>query len=672
MSVLETQVAKIQIGTPTTCREYIHLTAERATNYKTEIYAVYSLPLLHPGAISECEKIVKLINNKLRKTYRNPSNATTFEGFLSSLNEELATLGNSGLGHRIPELSCVIVVKEDETCSIASCGNISCLLFRRGMFSELADKENQSFSVQKVFSDFTSGQLVLGDVLILSSMEMFNYLGETKLQRILEQNTLQKSAQEIISVLQANAGTDIAFGTILALLSNNQSKQNSGGMSITATTASRFGMITESLKALTKLGKKAVEKPVRRVDTSKTEKIMKSVTWGSNNNVALAKATGIVPRAANFAKKRLIILIGVVILLSGLAANLYAHNKNEKAEALKAQWEETVKKTQTLIQDASDAINYKDNEKSLSLQAEALQTLNALKPEQVLSADVVTSLKKQIEELQVKAQNKVTLNFVEIAVMSKSERLWKFGNKLVTNSDAGTLSFSLETETVKDDIFRAPSGSIAGVLIGTDKAVTYNGDSLTVWNLANGETGLPVAGGIPAAHEFGGLAPFAAGPKVFIVNKAQNQILNLNVTGMDLGKPVVWNKEPVLTEGVTDIAVDGSVYVLWKDNVSKYTAGRRVPFTLTGLETPLTGGFRMLTSKEKKNLYILDKESGTILVVNKEDRKIGNKDVKAGEAVLKLQHNGLQSASDFEVDEDTQTIYTLVDGKLYKSAFKLE
>jgi hypothetical protein len=256
--------------------------------------------------------------------------------------------------------------------------------------------------------------------------------------------------------------------------------------------------------------------------------------------------------------------------------------------------------------------------------------------------------------------------------MTVSDRLWKLGNRLITSDKDSTMIFSFDTETVKESAFKAPSGSIDGVLISQDKVVTYNGDSLSVWNPSNGESGLAIAGGIPALHEFGGLAPFAIGSKVFIVNKAQNQILNLNVNGSELGKPTVWNKEPVLTEGVVDLAVDGSVFVLWKDNLGKYTAGRRVDFSLNGLDKPITGAYRIVTDKDKKNLYLLEKETSQILVINKEIRKVGNKEYKPGEVILKLSHSGFATAQDFYVDEDGLAIYTLVDGKLYKSAFKLE
>lgn len=67
-----------------------------------------------------------------------------------------------------------------------------------------------------------------------------------------------------------------------------------------------------------------------------------------------------------------------------------------------------------------------------------------------------------------------------------------------------------------------------------------------------------------------------------------------------------------------DMAIDGDIWILFHDGVlERYRQGARVPFTVSGLVSPLASGSLVATREEGDYLYVLDPEGRRVVVLDK-------------------------------------------------------
>jgi hypothetical protein len=217
MSELETQVAKIQIGNIKQATTYVFLMSEPASSGDAELFLVTELPMLNPAASSDCDQIAQAVSATLKRSYRKQTTDGTFETALAQINEELGKLASLGKTHWIGKLNGIIAAKHGQNLSIATTGKTSALLYRDGQFANISDNSKSTHPL-KTFENFSLGKLKLNDILILSTAQLLNHISIDRLKNILESNILPLSAQQIIKILEENAGPEVAFGTLIIQL----------------------------------------------------------------------------------------------------------------------------------------------------------------------------------------------------------------------------------------------------------------------------------------------------------------------------------------------------------------------------------------------------------------------------------------------------------------------
>lgn len=146
---------------------------------------------------------------------------------------------------------------------------------------------------------------------------------------------------------------------------------------------------------------------------------------------------------------------------------------------------------------------------------------------------------------------------------------------------------------------------------------------------------------------------------LYLLDKKNNQVLKLVKGESEYGKSNYFSNPPSLANA-TSMAVDGSVWILFKDGtIQKFTKGSQESFKNPTLDEPLKNPQKIFTDINTDNLYILEPTQERIVVIGKD-----------GSLHAQYKSKILKRAKDFEVIEKEKTIYFLADGKIYKIELK--
>ena len=145
----------------------------------------------------------------------------------------------------------------------------------------------------------------------------------------------------------------------------------------------------------------------------------------------------------------------------------------------------------------------------------------------------------------------------------------------------------------------------------------------------------------------------------YVVDKDANQIDKFVAASSGFGKADYLKNTQDLSN-VTSIAIDGSIWVLFKDGtILKFTKGNQDSLNISGLTNSLSNPLRISTTIDDNNVYVLDNGNSRIVVFDKN----GNYKSQYMASVLK-------NAKDFEVLEASKRIFVLSGGKVYQINLK--
>lgn len=674
MDTFETNVAKIHIGNSKQTNTYVVTMAERTPNPDSEIFAVVSLPVLNPAALDDCERIATSVTAALRRCYKRAINENSFEVALGEINDEVSKLSSLGQQTWTGKLSAVIAARRGSHINVSATGKASALLMRAGGFNEITESTNAKHPL-KTFENFSSGKLKVGDVIILTTAELFNHLSIDRLKNILADNTLEIGAQEVVRILEDNAGPEVAFATLFI-----QETEVMGAPADTLTLNEYQSAHTKAsrLKQVTGLAQKFVTKEV-------AQNIWKSVKSAASKrpNLNISKlssaaaskgARGIsslkehaqsyrqadfrapLTKFQNFSKPKKFFTISVAVLLLAVVVNIFVARSKRQSTADAAAFEQVKTSVSKLVNDADSKLVFRDEQAALILLQQAKQELSGVKATTADQKQVVTDLTKQITTLLNKVEKITEVNPTTIATLSNADNLIRTPTALATATGTTIVSYNLVTGTIEDGALKTSTAIQDSAAFPGTSVVVFDGQGLGVWNTQNGTIGQQFYQNVPKAANFKGLVRYPTNNRAYTADTSLGQVISYLVTNTSISKPVVSVKDEAI-KNAQDIAVDGSVYVLTQDGIRKYTAGKPVAFTFPALSTPFSGKGKLFVDSASKQLYILD-ANGRIIITD-----------KAGKLLQVLNSDQLGGSQDFTVDEAGKIIYVLHSGSLLKVNF---
>lgn len=704
MEQTESQIAKIQIFSPKTASNYIHTTAEKAAASDSELYLVAELPLLNPAALEGCQQICLAVSSSLKRTYKRPLTDESFENAISQINEELAKLASMGQTYWVDKFNCVLAVKNGEHFHIASCGKVSAYLLRNGEFTDISCSTQKTHPL-KTFENFATGKLKLGDLVILSNTKLLNYISIDRLKEILTKNNFLTASQTIIELLKENAGPEVAFGTILNL-QVPYGKQHSDEIDlenyIVDNSSGRFNLqnVTSFLKSL--LGAASAKRPAKtelpktlssNLDSKDIKKIpsleeMVKISSPKNSISFLNKFSSAkdflshgleltkkffknLPKILSGAgksfskenisqlsgpKKFFFIAAGFLILAFILNLGITVYLKNNRKT--KTEVVNKLSEINIALNNTESLLLYRDEKKareSFEIAQSSLPNMEEIPEEQQQEYKNITArmdgLKKQIERT-------VELEAQELGGLADAERLINLPEYIAVQAGNSIVSYNKQTGSIEDGKLKNTSPIIAALAIKPGITTVYNGEYLAVWDYSSGTVGQTLISSVPAKENFVGLAYYPTNNRVYVIDKQKKQVINFLVNVNRLQNPVVAISETTDLGNAIGIAIDGSIYVLNTNGISKYQAGKLAQFEMPFLFKPFSGQGKIYTEINWQNIYLLDQGNNRILVLD-----------KSGELVNTIISQDFTNLKDFIVDEANKTIHVLNGSSLLKVNF---
>ena len=668
MTELETQIAKIQFGSPKATTSHVFVMAEQAFNGSSELYIITELPLLNPAAVEECDRISNALASSLRRSYRKNPTEQSFENALANINEELGKLVGQGKTHWIGKLNALIAVKDGLRLSITTTGKISGLLFRDDEFSAITETAPAG-GLLKTFENFSIGKLHLGDILIFSTTQLFNNISIDRIKNILNTHTLPLAGQEILRILQDNVGPEIAFGSIMALMvepgTTTVEQVALEDYIAPAKVHKQYAMQTWHAAILTfqKIWHST------QTFTAKTKSRLMNRDTGDIKNI-LMKNKDILSAVSNQARHNLTLnnfnslskqkkffFISALILLLILGVNIIFAQRYRSSQNNKEQTQSVLSSIQKLIDDSNAALLYGDENQSRTLFVDAAQKIAEIKKPSKDQQTQIGDFQKQLGELETKLEKKVTIEANNIASLSVSTNLINLPQYIATKTGESIVSFDRNTNKVEDNVLIANQNILASQYIKGNQAVIYNGERLFLWNFGNSTTGTGFDTSVPAEQNWAGLQLYPTNNRVYLIDKNTKQVISFAVSDRDITKPVISVNAEELS-GAVDMTLDGNIFVLTNQNVLKYQSGKPVSFEFPNLATKLSGSGAIYTDSNTTNLYILDSGNKRIIVTD-----------KRGSLIQTIYSPQLTNPIDFIVDEKNKIILVLNDTSLLKLSY---
>lgn len=706
MDQIESQIAKIQLFSPRTANNYVFVMAEKAAGSDAELYMVAELPLLNPAAREACEQICLAVAGGLRRVYKRPLDENSFENAVAQINEELGKQAGMGQTYWINKFNCILGVKNNKEFTIATCGKTSAFLLRDGDFADISTSSVESHPL-KTFDTFATGKIRLGDILILSNTQLLNFVSMDRLKQILKQPNFLAAAQTIIELLKESGGPQVGFGTIFNLQVpegqagsdevdlENYVIEDSGQESLIKK-AGGFLKNLAGMEALRGRQSKAdLPQPVslkqaEGAPLSKKEKLpdqqISRINLGEQKLSATERLADIKIRFQKLlhgtkgslgdfsdklkntgrnlspkqikqfspAKKFLFVAIVVLVFAAALNIGVASYNKNVKQKklAVAAKLQQASKELNL----AQSSFLYKEDQQA---QQYYIQAQNDLPKASEIFKDQQNDYQKilnQLDDFKKQISRTTDANPKKLGDLADGKSLIRLPDYLAVQAGKNLISYEKASQKIEDGKLKASVQIQSAQNFKTGQAVIFDGQSLRIWGYTTDAEGSSFISSVPPADRFVGMAYYATNNRVYLIDKQKNQIISFLINKDKLQNPVVSVTDSFAD--AQDIAIDGNIYILHQNSISKYAAGKRVDFPMPFLFSSFSGTGRLYTEINWQYLYLLDISQKRILVMDKK-----------GNLIKTFVSDKFTNLKDFAVDEQQRIIYILNGTELFRVDF---
>ncbi len=654
METIESQVAKIELGNIKHANSFVYLMAEKSSFGNTELYVIAELPLLNPAAKEACENICLAISSTLKRSFKKSSDENAFETAISQVNEELGKLAETGQTIWIDKLNCILAAKNGSSFWITSCGKISAFLFRGDEFTDISCSISKPHPL-KTFENVAFGKVKLGDILILSTNQLFNHIGVDKLRNIFQNNGFLTATQQIIDTLTNNAGPEVSFATILnqqvpvGQAIEEEVLPKSTNKFLKTPLVPKFSDILNKLKSL--ISFKGVSfNSVKNVG-SKGKYIINKV----GSSIKSTSKDLSLQQIQKFSKTKKIFLISALVLILAVALELGVSMHLKKSKVAKSQVSDRLHSIQDLVNNAQAAILYKDNQTAGNFAAQAQSQLPQQNEVDTADKPLYNQIQGQLSDLRQKLENTFEPKVTKIGSTGPGSFITKLGNFIITQVGTTIVSYDTTSGSVSDSLFLSSQKIISAVFLKGNNAIIYNGSEILAWDFQKKLFSPPFSSSVPNKENLVGFKFYPTNSRVYTINKETNQIISFAAGASGVSKPVIASKNANDLANAVDLAIDGAIYVLNTNGVTKYQSGSLTDFHLPPLFVSYSGKGKIATEINWKNIYILDTGNNRVLVIDKK-----------GNLVSTIKSKEFSDLKDFVVDEPNKIVYILDGSSLLK------
>lgn len=143
----------------------------------------------------------------------------------------------------------------------------------------------------------------------------------------------------------------------------------------------------------------------------------------------------------------------------------------------------------------------------------------------------------------------------------------------------------------------------------------------------------------------------------YIFDKEKGEIIKYSLTGNEISSPEFWFKEKNSGKGATSFAIDGNIYLLYKDGkIKKFTNGvLSGEISLSKTYPQPTELSKIYTSPNNKYLYLLNPKNKRLIIAT-----------KTGQIIKEYESKEFKDLSDIIVSFGDKNIYLLANNRVIK------
>lgn len=623
------------------------------------------------------------------------------EEILQKINQLLPNLAaTTKIKNWLTTLDLVLGILDQDSIYLSNVGNLNGLLIHLEQTTNILEK-NTIINPNKIFGDIVSGQLESGDVLVVSTNSLFDYISQEKIKQIAKQYTPEGAAIKISHLLE----TVPNFVTFNALLIKNspltdrdlspeeikpqieEEKPAEGIISTTKTKVDYQPQSTMAPKVKTKwvidwkaLGKlrslQGLKKffhllayflsLIKKGFVFAAKKIKQGFLFIISPKYRQEQETQTLDKLQDLTdrkyywfqtltkKKKITILALFVIALIFLQSLVFLTQKRSE-ENKDVTYRQTLADINTKFQEMDAKLIYKDEAgaETILLDIEAL--LKNMVPSSPTQQKEVDALKEKVfHELN-------TIRRIhEVAVPAEISDL----SQTITVAQQITQKDGVFYILGQDKIYQLKDNKLSALLDFANgqflndwpdkqKLILGTSDQYSILDLTTNKISafpLTKTAGNKSVQDM-----LIYSNNLYVLDAADNQIFKYSEKGSAFADGQAWLKETIDLSQANSFTVDGSVYTITNDGqILNFVKGSKVEFSYRQPRPAIGAKATIKTFKGSNYLYIIDPDNKRVIILDKQ----GN---------IKDQYTSqkFDNLKDLAIDPREKAIYLLNGSHLY-------
>jgi hypothetical protein len=351
----------------------------------------------------------------------------------------------------------------------------------------------------------------------------------------------------------------------------------------------------------------------------------------------------------NFANKRILIGIVIIILIGGLVGGIFFQQNEANSKKREAQFQKIYSPSQSKFEEGSSLASLNKSEAITTL-TDALKLVN----DAISGFSKNSNEYKKLSDLKSKIENKIS----EIGAGSSAKNVKEI-------LKAGSELSSIDAVTLKGKDVIIGSSSSKKVAIITDGKIKKSFDAKGPTEfLSSDDKFIYTIGtaGITKVDRSGGNAEtIAKNAKGSAIDVFGGNVYTLSDKDVNKYRSPSYQVASYFTDSPSfknapiDMSISGPVYILETGGIiERFTKGKKDDFTLKGVLAPFADNAKLYTDGDFANVYVMDVKNQRVVVLN-------NK----GEYQNQYEGNFIKDAKSFAIDEKNKIGYVVSNNTLF-------
>lgn len=690
MAKLETQINQIFLS-PKETRKVSLILFEEKLSATHHLFMLAELrDIQKKTELNDLSRISEIIIERFKKQKKLPAEAM-FEATLAEINDDLADFAHKGRKSWLGKFSALVALKVEKDFYLANTGYTSAWLKRKNSLNEILSPDKAQTHPLKTFTNFSSGRLIDGDNLVLTSSSLFNYVSVELFSKTLNSNNLIEACAKISDILKASARSDEGFAAFMLSLVYKTSEASVSlpepvsqlsQPDIRPTTKSRISVKPEAVPTAEKVMLPAptiatgiyAPLPEDLIEERRIKPRFSMPTVSSLPSLPSMPELARLPKKLNLVtefflnvwdkipKPRFMrnvsgpakfFLFSFILFALLFGMNIAAFSVKRAQQAQDDKFNDAAEALVNYLTEAESSLLYKNQSQAMKLMSSAETELHKLEQ---IDISKVQPFQSKFDEMNNKINRVTVLRNVSPAfeMPYAINFMARAGNGyLVANENPNSLG--IFTDNALNNIFmlNRVDGDIKGVahvdgignfVASKDKIYKVNENSqefVQANYVSNGDlTALKYTGN----------------NRLHAINRSANQVIRFAVSGNTISGTANILKTNISFANAQDLALDGNdAYVLFPDRVAKFTNGNQMEFNISPVSEPPT---QLTKIRVGAQVYVMEPVSQRVLIYN-----------KRGELLNQVQFPTLNDLRDMFVDEVNHQILLVNGNKVYTLTF---